>query len=373
MKPVRLITLFVVLTLVVGACGKSETVKDLRAERSELDQKIRDIDAKIKSLEAKTDPNSATAKHQVVTVQTAKTETFEHVINVKGTVDSRSSVVITPRMGGTLVKLNVVNGQPVKKGQLIAQLDAELVHRGMDELQTQLDFAITLFEKQKRIYDAKAGSEVQYLQAKNQKESLERRMESLKEQLAMSRIVAPISGYADKVVPKVGENVAPGFAMMTIVNTSDLRVVVDLAESYISTVNQGDEVMVVFPDIQDTMRTKIAVVSRNVDALNRAFRVEIPIRGMKADMIRPNTTVAAFINDETVKSAIVLPLSAVLNAGTERYVFVVEKNVAKRRTVTTGLTSEGRVQIVSGIKAGEQIVIAGALDVADGQAIQIAQ
>lgn len=368
----RLITLLVAIMLIAMACNKEETVKDLMAKRSELDNQIREIDSKIKVLEAKADTSGQAAKRQPVSVVTVAEQSFEHVINVKGSVDSRSSVQITPRIGGTIIRLNVVNGQAVRKGQLLAELDAEITKRAMEEVQTQLDFAVTLFEKQKRIYEAKAGSEVQYLQAKNQKESLERRLESMKEQLSMSRIVAPVSGYAERVVPKVGENVAPGYQMMTIVNTSDLRVMVDLAESYIATVQKGDPVTVIFPDIHDTLRTKIGVVSRNVDAMNRAFRVEIPIHGSKEN-VRPNTTVAVWINDQTLKSAIVLPISAVLNAGSEYYVYVIEKNVAKRRTVTKGLTSEGRVQIVSGLTAGEDVVVGGVLDVADGQTIQIAQ
>lgn len=372
MKPVRFITLVVAMVLIAVACNKEESVKDLMAKRSELDNQIRELDAKVKVLEAKADTTGESIKRQPVSVIKTVEQSFQHIINVKGSVDSRSSVQITPKMPGTITRLNVVNGQAVRKGQVLAELDAEITRRAMDEVRTQLEFAVTLFEKQKRIFEAKAGSEIQYLQAKNQKESLERRMESMKEQLSMSRIVAPISGYADRVMPKVGENVAPGFPMMTIVNTSDLRVVVDLAESYIATVQQGDPVTVIFPDIKDTVRTKIGVVSRSVDAMNRAFRVEIPIRGGKENL-RPNTTVAVLINDQTLPAAIVLPITAVLNAGIEHYVYVIEKNVAKRRTVTKGLTSEGRVQIVSGLTAGEHVVVGGVLDVADGQIIQIAQ
>lgn len=372
MKPVRFITLLLAVVLISAACSKEESVKDLMAKRSELDNQIRELDAKVKALEAKADTTGASANRQPVSVVRTTMQTFEHVINVKGSVDSRSSVQITPKIPGTIVRLNVVNGQVVSKGQVLAVLDAEVTRRAMQEVQTQLDFAVTMFEKQKRIYEAKAGSEIQYLQAKNQKEALEHRLESMKEQLSMSRIVSPVSGYADRVTPKVGENVAPGYPMMTIVNTSDLRVVVDLAESYIATVQKGDPVTLIFSDINDTIRTTVGVVSRSVDAMNRAFRVEIPVRGAK-ESLRPNTTVAVLINDQTLKSAIVLPITAVLNAGTEHYVYVIEKSVAKRRAVTKGLTSEGRVQIVGGLAAGEDVVVGGVLDVADGQTIQIAK
>ncbi|MBC8125079.1 MAG: efflux RND transporter periplasmic adaptor subunit, partial [Candidatus Kapabacteria bacterium] len=351
------------------ACSKeSETpferqLDSLRKEKATIESKISDLQSKLGT-------RALPAVAQPVTIVLAKNQPFAHVVDAKGEVDSRSTLQITPQMAGRITRVNVVNGQAVKKGQLLVEIDAEIVRKGIAEVMTQLDFSITLYEKQKRIYDQKAGSEIQFLSAKNQKESLERRLESLNEQLAMSRVIAPTSGFADNVMAKVGENVAPGMPLLTVVNTSDLRVIVDLAESFIGSVTNGDPVTIFFPEIGDSLRTRINVVAKSVNPVSRTFRVEIPIRPVPPNL-RPNTTCRVLINDVTIASTIVMPLSAVLHDNVGAYVYVVDsKNSARRRVVTTGLTSGGNVQILSGVSLGENVIVRGAVDVADGQIVR---
>ncbi|HRK04538.1 MAG TPA: efflux RND transporter periplasmic adaptor subunit [Chlorobiota bacterium] len=361
------------LAVILVACGGSspaesldKQLESLRKQRSELDERIAKIESKLREK----DPIIAV---QPVSVATTTLADFEHIIDVRGTVDSRTSVQVTPKTAGQIIKLNIVNGQSVTKGQVIAELDADILRRGIDELQTQLDFSKTLFEKQKRIYEAKAGSEIQYLQAKNTFESLQKRMDQLEEQLAMSRIVAPVSGYVDNVIPKLGENVAPGMPICTIINTSDMRVAVDLSETYVSTVTPGDPVTIIFTETGDTIRTTTSVVSKNISPLNRTFRVEVPLRSLPSS-IRPNMTCNVLLNDQTVRKTISLPIAAVQRNGETSFVYTVDdKSMVRRRDVQTGLTSNGSIQIVSGLSAGERVVVRGVLDVAEGQRVSVVQ
>ncbi|MBK6292321.1 MAG: efflux RND transporter periplasmic adaptor subunit [Ignavibacteria bacterium] len=365
----RTISSIVLIGIVTMACSKDtdkpleQQLDSLRTEKAKIEEKITELQKKLGKV------NTPLAAQPVTTI-TAAMQSFAHVLDAKGTVDSRSSLQITPQMAGRIVRVNVVNGEAISKGQLLVELDAEIVRKGIEEVKTQLDFAVTMFEKQKRIYDQKAGSEVQYLSAKNQKESLERRLESLNEQLAMSRVVAPTSGFADNVVAKVGENVAPGMPLLTVVNTSDMRVVVDLAESFIGTVTTGDPVTIQYQEISDSMKTKINVVAKSVNPVSRTFRVEIPVRPVPPNL-RPNTTCRVLINDVTVASTIVMPLTAVLHDNIGSYVYIVDdKSTARRREVQTGLTSGGNVQIVMGLSVGENVIVRGAVDVADGQIVR---
>lgn len=363
----------VTIAVFLVACGGSSPVDELtkqleslRKQRSELDKQIATIEKELAGMDT-------TKTDQPVTVATTALEDFEHIIDVRGFVDSRTSVQVTPKTAGQIIKLNIVNGQPITKGQVIAELDADILRRGIEELETQLDFAKTLYDKQKRIYEAKAGSEIQYLQAKNTYESLQKRMDQLQEQLAMSRVVAPVSGYVDNVIPKLGENVAPGMPICTIVNTSDMRVAVDLSESYVSTVTPGDPVTIIFSETADTVRTTTSVVSKNISPVNRTFRVEIPLRSLPAS-IRPNMTCNVLLNDQTVRQTISLPIAAVQRNGVTSFVYTVDdKNMVRRRDVKTGLTSNGSIQIVSGLSAGERVVVRGVLDVAEGQRVSVVQ
>lgn len=362
----RLLLLLSIPVVMIGCTQKTPEalLQEYRAQRAEVDGKIKALEATMKKPEPDRVP---------VTVYTVTQANFPHMIDGKGSVESRSSVVVTPRMGGLVTVLNAVNGQTVAKGQLLVELDAEITRRALDEVQTQLDLAVTLYEKQKRIYDSKAGSEVQFLTAKNQKEALERRLASVQEQIAMSKIYAPTSGVIDNVMPKLGENVAPGMPLMTIVNTSDMRIAVDVAETYVANVQPGDPVTMVFSDLGDTIRTSVAIVSRNINPVSRTFRVEIPIRPVPAGL-RPNMTASVSINDITLKDAITVPLLAIVRDGKRAFVYVVDdKGVVARRDVTIGYVVGPTAQITTGLAPGERVVTSGVLDVSDGQVVSVVQ
>lgn len=362
----------IVAALTLMSCSKEESLpKDKLLEKLKTERAV--IDDKISVIERELGKAAGNKEGTPVATMSATQRPFEHVIDVKGAVDSRSSVMVTAKTAGTISKLTVSNGQMVKRGQLLVELDAEITKRGMDEVKTQLDFATILFEKQQRIYEQKAGSEVQFLSAKNQKESLERRLSSLKEQLELSRVYAPTSGYVDNLTPKLGENIAPGMPILTVVNTSDMRVIVDLAESYINTVNVGDRATIIIGESGDTVRATVGIVSKNVNVVNRTIRVEIPLRSSLSS-IRPNMTCSVLINDVTIPKAITLPLTSVLREGDATYCYTVEeRGRVARRDIKVGLISGSLVEVVSGLNVGENVIVKGMLDVAAGQLVRVIQ
>ncbi|MBU3698591.1 MAG: efflux RND transporter periplasmic adaptor subunit [Candidatus Kapabacteria bacterium] len=358
------------IVMFITSCGEpqapsaGERLKQLRADKMRIEAEIKKLESTLSDSE-----NAATA--MPVSVQPAAASELVHFIDVKGTVDARSTITLSPQMGGRITKVNVSPGQPVTAGQVLVELDDELIRKGIKEVEVQLDFARTLFEKQRRIFEQKAGSEIQYLTAKNQLEALERRMESLQEQRTMSRITAPRSGFAENIMAKVGEMAMPGMPALTIVNMSDVRVVVDVAETFLSTVTLGDRVKIEFPEISDTVSTTIKAVSRLVNPASRTFRLEIPLSPVPA-ALRPNITCRVSINDVTLKNVLVLPLAAVLHDNRGAYVYVVgEKNVVRRIDITTGLSSGGDVQITSGLESGQRVVTKGATMVSAGQTVRI--
>jgi membrane fusion protein (multidrug efflux system) len=358
--------------LLIASCGKSEApstkerLQQLRAERTR-------IELEIKQLESSMSSSGQTDDRQPVTVVTADLTDLAHMVDVKGAVDARSTITLSPQMGGRITRVNVAPGQAVTAGQVLVEMDDELIRKGIEEVSVQLDFAKTLFEKQKRIFEQKAGSEIQYLTAKNQLEALERRMASLKEQQSMSRIVAPRSGFAENISAKVGEMAMPGMPALTIVNMSDVRVVVDIAESFLSTVTVGDRVVIEFPEIGDTVTTTIKAVSRMVNPMSRTFRLEIPISPVPSNL-RPNITCRVSINDVTLKGIVAVPLSSVLQDNQGSFVHVVdEKGLVSRVNVTTGLSTAGSVQITGGLAKGQRVIFKGATMVSAGQTVRIVE
>lgn len=362
--------------VLIAGCSQTGDATDVHASPKKQLEKYRNeraaLDVKIKALEASLGKQGNSGGVVPVTIVTTVEAPFKHVIVVKGTVDSRSSVAVAPKSSGQLISLHVANGTVVKKGDLLAELDADILLKGIDELKTQLDFATTLYEKQQRIYDQKAGSEIQFLQAKNNKEALEKRLASLQEQLTLTRIKAPTSGYVDGLVPIAGEMVAAGIPILTIVNTADMRVVADLAETYVATVSVGAPANVVFGELGDSTRSKVTGVAQSINPINRTFRVEIPIRPVPP-RLRPNSTCDVAINDITLPKAIAIPMEALMRLEDKAYVYVIENNVARKREIQTGLVNGAMVQVVSGIGANEQVVVRGAMALSDGQKVQIVQ
>lgn len=359
------------LTLVtLSSCGNSNAdsiqtqLDDLRSQRSQIDTKIKELESKLLST-----PNATAAIP--VTVVTVSEAELPHVVDVKGTIESKSTVMLSSQLPGRITGVYVSSGQLVKAGQVLAEVDNEAIKRGIDEVKVQLDFARTLYEKQKRVFDQKAGSEIQYLTAKSQLEALERRMESLKEQLSMSRITAPRSGICDNVTAKVGEMAAPGMPLMMLVNMSDVRVIVDVSEAFVSTISAGDKAMITFGESSDSISTTVTSVSKVVNPLNRTFRLELPISKVPPT-VRPNATCRVAINDVTIAKGLSVPLSGVQRDGTGSYVFTVkEGKVVQRKNIQTGITAGVMIQVVSGLSAGDVIIDKGVTTVADGQTVKV--
>lgn len=360
--------------VLLTSCGSNNNPSDLkqspkeqldayRAQRAQLDEKIKKLEAALGS--TSTNGNKA----HVTTITTTKAP-FDHYVVVKGTVDSKSSVVVAAKMAGQLVSLNVRDGQQVSKGQVLAEIDAELIKRGMDEVTTQLDFARSLFHKQERIYQQKAGSEIQYLQAKTNMEALEKKLETLKEQLSLTIIKAPTSGFVDNVQPAAGEVVMAGVPMMTIVNTSNMEVVSDVSEKYVSSISVGDRVKIAFPELGDTVLTTVATISKGINPVSRTFRVTIPLHSVPAGL-KPNSTCDLSITDVTVQNAVTVPLESIVRHGSEEFVFVIEDGVARKKTIKTNLVSGASVEVVSGLGANEQVVVRGATNLTDGQRVVV--
>lgn len=348
------------------ASGDNEQVQldELRAQRAQ-------IDAQIKTLEAALVSSSSKPSLIPVSVITASEGVLPHYIDVKGTIDSKSTVMLSSQLPGRITAVYVSSGQTVKAGQILVEVDNEVIKRGIEEVSVQLDFASILYEKQQRLFEQKAGSEIQYLTAKNQLEALVRRMASLREQLSMSRITAPRSGICDNVTAKIGETAAPGMPLMTLVNMSDVRVIADVSEAFVSTVNRGDLASITFAESTDTIRVAVNSVSRVVNPLNRTFRLEISLKN-PPPVVRPNATCRVAINDQTIENCLSVPLSMIQRDSKGAYLYVVDAtNTVRRRDIVLGITSGAAVQIVQGLAAGENLVHKGATDVADGQVVKI--
>ncbi len=354
--------LYISLALILSACGSNSSDKatelaKLKKERAALDQQIAKLETEIGA-------KNAVANTKNVNGVELKEEVFQNYLEIQGKIDADQNVQVSPEAQGIVTAVLVKAGQNVQKGQTIAQIDDQILRESISELQTQLELANTVFQRQKNLWDQKIGTEIQYLNAKTQRDALTRRMAALKSQAALYRIKAPISGTVDQLDIKVGQAVMPGMPGIRVVNSSNLKVKALVAESYSGKVNQGDEVLVILPDLQDTLKSRLSFASKTIDASSRSFGVEVKLPTNKT--YRQNMVAVLKIVDYENKNAITVPVNAIQKSERGDYVYISVQNKAKRTLVKPGKTSGGKTEILSGLKAGDKLITTGLAELNDG-------
>jgi len=253
-------------------------------------------------------------------------------------------------------------------------MDDKALRQQADAMRSQRDMAVTLYNRQKNLWDQKIGSEVQYIQAKTQKETAEKQYSALQEQWEMTRLKAPFNGTVDEVNIKVGSSVSPAFPAIRVVNLSNLKVRGEIAESFISQVKEGNEVILFFPDDKKEVKTKLTYSGQAINRLNRTFNVEVKLDA-KDGNFHPNQVCVLKIADYSSAAAFVVPVGAVQKSSEGEFVYVTanEKGnlVAKRKQVEPGITYNGMTEIKSGLAAGDQVITLGYQNVIEGDAIKL--
>jgi RND family efflux transporter MFP subunit len=375
--------------IVLASCGGSGEqsvdelisqgdLETLRAKKNEIADKQRAIEKELQLLDSVIALKSGEEKLPLVNTLTAKVEKFNHFLELQGNVQTKQNVLIYPEMPGTLIRVYVKEGQRVKKGQLLASIDDGGMSSQVSQLKTQAELAKTTYERQKRLWEQKIGSEIQFLQAKSTYEATENAVRQAQSQLSKSTIRAPFSGIIDDVIKEQGTVVAPGpgAEVFRIVNLSDMYITVDVPENNLGAITKGKEAKVYFPILGDTIVSRIRQTGNFINPSNRAFSVEIPVPNKKGN-IKPNLSARVSINDYSSENAILVPQGIISeNADGEQYVYVAtepneDKAVAKRRIIQTGKTQGSLVEALSGIEAGDLLIKEGARTVKEGQNVQL--
>ena len=358
-------------TLLLASCGGN---KDPKAELAKLKSEQAATQAKIAELEAKTG-GPAVAAATPVSVMSAKPESFKSYLEVQGRVDFDQNATVGSRAAGSLTSIRVQRGDRVRKGQVLATVDASILDASAAELRTRMDLAKTVYEKQKSLWNQQIGTEIQYLTAKNNYDALRRSIATLNQQRAMYSVVAPISGTVDDVLPKLGEITAPGAPVVRLTSGTGGKILADVSEAYGNSIKAGDAAVVTIPDLGDTeLPATVRVVSRSINATSRTFTVELRLRERAADL-RPNMVATVRIQNYKAANATVIPVDLVQHDEQNSYVYIVVqeagKAVAKKRVIKTGNTYNGKVEVTSGLTAADQIISGGYQNLNEGQKVAV--
>lgn len=367
-----------IITLLLAACKSeekiSENVKELTEAKTKLKTQIDSLSVKLKEVEEKLAALDTTKRLKVVTAFITKESNFKHYVEMQGTVQAEKSISIHPEMGGTVKAILVSEGQKVSRGQTLVRLDQSVYDNNIQELKTQLAFATTTFERQERLWNQKIGSEMQYLQAKNQKEGIERSLSTIYAQANKMKIIAPFSGTVDEVFPKTGELTSPQAPVVRLVNLRDIYVEADVTETYLKQVKKGTETIINFPSLGIDRNAKISQVGNFINPNNRSFKVKINLDN-KDNSIKPNLLADIKIKDFE-SDGIVLPATLIQeDQNGDNFVFLLSKQgkayIVEKRTVKTGMEYDHQVFIESGLEPDDLLVDEGARLVINGDEVTV--
>ena len=365
--------------------GNAETGNDLESKKALLVQKqneLEDLKFEIKKLESEIvelDPEfkkrEEERKARFVTVKTVERKTFETYNEFQGNIETKGSFMVSGEAGGRLVSLTPKEGERVTKGQLIGKVDDSIMRTNMEELYTALNLAKDVYGRREKLWKQNIGSEMEYLKAKNDVESLERKIATLQAQMQKVNIYSPVSGIVETIFIKQGEMAGAGSPIMSVINTSTVQVAVEIPETYLKNVRRGNRVEINIPALEYTRTARIGKIGEMINPTNRTFEVEISLSN-SSGKLKPNLMAMVKIKDTSEKDAVVVPVNLVLNGSEGDYVFIAVEGEdgnkrAKKVLVETGTTYNGGTHILNGLEGGEWLIEEGSRTLTDGELLKI--
>ena len=340
-------------------------LEELNIQKANYTQQINDLKLELEKINSAIDALGSSEKRTLITAFITETQSFEHQIEIQANIKTRQNVLIYPEFAGRLITLKVVEGQNVKKGNLLALIDAGITDQ-LDQMILQLNLAKTTFERTQRLWDQKIGSEMMYLEAKTRYKAAQKQVSQIKQQLAKTKIYAPFNGVIDEIQARLGSNLIPGITpVLRIVNLNTMFAESDVPENYLSNITKGSKAKVSIPALNQIQNTEIHQTGNFITPSNRTFRVEARLENPKG-LIKPNLNARLSIMDYFNPEAIMIPLRVVReDAKNQPYVFVLSKPekdngfTTEQRMVTLGKTKEEMVEIIDGLTTGELVVEEG--------------
>ena len=377
----------IIASFAVIACGKEETSVDdviesedlssIRAKKQELSQQQNELATELDKLDdaiRRLDPNR---QLPLVGIDTLELQVFNHYAEVQGDVTTKENIIIYPEYSGILTRIYVKEGDKVGRGQTLATIDDGGLRSQLAQAESQLSLAKTTFERQKRLWDQNIGSEIQFLEAKTNYESMQNSVNQLKSQVAKTVVTAPFSGTIDEVISEQGEVVNPGQSQLfRLLSLDKMYVEADVPENYLGRINKGSDVIVQINSIGQEFEGKVREVSSNINPSNRTFRVQVDIP-KDAELVKPNQIATLLINDYKAEDSFVIPESSIQkNAQGENIVYTFnpgEKShmgTAAKRIIETGYVFNDSIEVKSGLEKGSLLITDGARSLRDGQEVK---
>jgi RND family efflux transporter MFP subunit len=373
MRKIQLITLLICSVFAIQSCG--DKVSKLKKEREELNKELAFLNEKLEEINGEIDKlEPMKVEALLVSAETMQLQNFEHFVDLQSSVKTDQDVMMYPEFAGTL-KLYVREGQQVRAGQIIGEINDGGISQQLGQAKAQANLAQTAFKKQESLWKQNIGSEIQYLQSKTNAEAAQKQVAAIQVQLGRTKLKAPFSGTIDKVIIQNGQVVAPGMPIIQLVSLGQMKVEADVPENYISSVKQGSDVRIEIPNLNKKLQSKIVKVGSSINPSNRTFNIEIHIPNTDGT-IKPNLMAKIKILDYKNPNAFIVPTQVVKqDAKNNFYVYTISKinkneGVAKKTIIVKGKSSGNQTEVLMGLSPNDKVIIEGANNMSEGRKVR---
>ncbi len=373
--PVKKTALFLAMALMV-ACQTETPVAKKKKQLIKYKNKVVELNLKIKQLEKELTTQQDTLNLSVVpvTIQPVEPRSFSHFVEISGTVLPEKEALVSAEINGQIKKIFITEGQKVRRGDLLLKLNTSVTENSIAEAKTRLELSKELFKKQKKLWDQKIGSEIQYLQAKTNMESAQDRLKTLQAQLDMAFIKAPFDGVVDEIFAKEGELAVPGRQLIQLINLSKMKIYADVSEVYLNSIQKGNMVSVKFPDLNSKAIPLPVYRKENViNEKTRTFKIEMKLNNPSWE-IKPNQFVLVQFEDYHTDSALAVPSEIIKKDIQGYYLYILSKeknqNFARKVYITPGIFYKNTTEVKKGLKPGDQVIVKGYNDVSNGEPVK---
>ena len=355
---------------------KSNDIEKIKLARKTIVASQQDLNSKIEQLDNRIEELNENPQLPIVEVVSVTPSKFDHYIQVQGSVKSDQLISIFPEFSGVIKNIYVKSGDDVKKGQSLIKIDDGGLKEQLSQLEIKYELTKTTFERQKRLWEQKIGSEIQFLETKSMFEAQKQAINQLKKQIQKTLIQAPFSGTIDNVIVKLGEVVYPGRSnLMMLLNMDNLYVESNVPEKYISSIKTGNKVILEFPLIGKSVSSAVRQSGNYIHPINRTFKIEIDVKTNDFE-VKPNLNSKVKINDYSNEKALMINQNIIsVDSNNKEYVYKLytknNKDYVSKTTIETGKNDGKNIEVISGLSQGDLIVSEGIRKLVDNSRVKI--
>lgn len=309
-----------------------------------------------------------------VKVRVQRVELFSdnRMFSYSGTIEAAESTPLSFAVNGTVMRVFVSEGDFVKKGQLLAELNDATLKNAFEMTQASLDRAEDVYNRLKPMYDKGSLPEIKFVEVETGLQQARAAAAIAQKSLGDCKLYAPVEGFVGKRSIEPGMNVLPGLTSINLLSIDKVYARVSVSENEIAQIGKGKEASITVGALGDkTFRGAVEEIGVLADPIAHTYKIKIGLFN-RDHAIKPGMICEARISTSDTINGIVVPNQAVrVDEKGKTFVYSVDHNTASRKYVEIDCLMSDGIEIRSGLSAGELVVVAGQQKLVDNSPVQI--